>query len=95
MTKESKDEMMTVRDAEMNEGSGHPNKKPLGMENELPGGMKKPEAAGEQNMGGVHKGSVRGGNDPHLGNSDMASAVKQLNYETERGGSPLSGMDKD
>lgn len=85
MTKMSKDEEMAVRDREESFGSGHPNKSPLGLENTLPPGMKKPEAEGEQHMGGIHKGHEAGGNDKHMGNTNMGSAVKQLNYETERG----------
>lgn len=95
MTKESKDEMMSVKEAEMNEGSGHPDKKPLSMDNETMGVMKKPHESGENEMGGVKKGSSAGGNDKHLGNSDMASAVRQLNYETERSGHPSGVMKKD
>ena len=38
-------------------------------------------------MGGTHKGFTPGGSDTHLGNSDLGSAVAQLNYETERGSS--------
>lgn len=84
MTKESKDERMTEKELDAQSASGHPMKRPLSVESELPEGMRKPEAAGEQGMGGVHKGSASGGNDGHLGNSNMGAAVKQLNYETER-----------
>lgn len=56
-----------------------------GVEDTLPPGMKKPEAEGEMHMGGVHKGDKSGEGDKHLGNSSMSAAVKQLNYETERG----------
>ena len=54
----------------------------LSVESELPEGMKKPTAEGEDHMGGIRKGADAGG---HMGNASMSKAVDQLNYETERG----------
>ena len=85
MTKESRDENEATHALEAQGMSGHPDKRPLGVKNELPAGMSRPEASGESAMGGVHKGMSPGGNDKHLGSSDLGSAVRQLNYETERG----------
>lgn len=85
MAKESADNKMGPMEEERR-SHGSPNKSPLGAENELPQGMSKPSAPGEQGMGGVKKGMSSGaGQGAHMGNSDMGSAVRQLNYETERG----------
>jgi hypothetical protein len=85
MTRESHDEKMTERELAQQSASGHPKKTQPSVESELPEGMKKPMAPGEQEMGGVHKGMSGGGSDPHMGNTSMKSAVSQLEYETERG----------
>ena len=85
MTKESRDENEATYALEAQGASGHPDKRPLGVENELPAGMSRPVESGENEMGGVRKSNTPGGNDKHLGSSDLGSAVRQLNYETERG----------
>ncbi len=76
MAKESKDEKAGVMEKER-DSKGSPKKSPLARENELPEGMKKPAAPGEQAMGGVKKSG-------HMGNASMSAAVKHLNKETER-----------
>lgn len=85
MAKGSKDNEMMPMEQERR-AHGSPNKSPLSAENELPEGMSKPSAPGEQSMGGIHKGMSSGGEqNAHMGNSSMGAAVKQLSYETERG----------
>lgn len=70
----------------MDQAKGSPDMKQYSVESTLPEGMKNPSAPGEQAMGGVCKGMSGGGEqNSHMGNSDMGSAIKQLNYETERG----------
>lgn len=80
MTKESKETAMAVHEREAL-SHGSPTKHEPGLDNETSDVMKPPHDAGEHKMGGVHKGS-----DAHIGNSGMGHAVKQLEYETERGG---------
>lgn len=76
MAKESKDEKAGVMEKER-DSKGHPEKRELSPKSELPEGMKKPAAPGEQAMGGVKKSG-------HMGNESMGKAVKHLNKETER-----------
>lgn len=86
MVKESKAEAMTVKDEDMRSMSGHPEKHELSVKSTLPEGMKDPVSPGEQQMGGVVKGSSSGdGMDRHMGNTGMGNATAQLRYETERG----------
>ena len=84
MAKGSKDNEMAPMD-EMMRDRGSPMKSPLSVESELPEGMSKPSAAGEQGMGGIRKGDSAGSGEGLMGNSNMGSAVAQLNYEVERG----------
>lgn len=95
MAKGSADNAMGPRD-EMMRAKGSPDKAQYSVESELPPGMSKPMAPGEQNMGGVKKSDVSGdGSDKHMGNTGMGNAVAQLNYETERGGhAPDVGGDR-
>ena len=65
------------------QASGKPEHKiPGGLKDDLPEGMKAPVDKGDDDhhMDGVHKG-----NDGHIGNSGMGSAVKLLNMHAERG----------
>lgn len=85
MAKESADEAMMVKDQDMR-AKGSPQKSPNPVSDELPPGMSTPTAPGEQSMGGVEKGMSGGeGQGNHMGNSSMGAAVKQVEYETERG----------
>ena len=82
--RESHDEKMAGEALAMQSSPGGVKKSMLGVSDTLPQGMKTPAAPGEMHMGGVRKGDSAGGNDSHLGNSNLKSAMAQLNYETER-----------
>lgn len=81
--------MESLRDKQ---ADGNPDKSMPGIKDTLPPGMSAPSAPGEAHMGGVHKG-----NDAHIGNSGMGSAVSLLNEQTERGlhAATVAGMKVD
>jgi len=64
------------------QASGRPERHMPGIKDTLPQGMKAPVDRGDDDhhMDGVHKG-----NDAHIGNSGMGSAVGLLNMHAERG----------
>ena len=78
MSKAKSAEEAAIPGDRMEQAKGSPDMKPYPVSSTLPEGMPMPSSEGEQAMGGVHKSG-------HMGNDSMGAAVRQLNYETERG----------